>query len=250
MVEDLLTLLMLVMLQVVLGLDNLLYISLESQRAPKEDQERVRKMGIGIAIFFRIILLFVIYSLVKALQEPFTKIHWEGIFEAKPSIHSIIVLLGGGFIVYTATKEIIHMLTLDPTEAKNQKPTSANSAIFMIVVMSLVFSFDSILSAIALTKVFWVMAVAIVIGGVMMIFLAKRVSDFLQKNKAYEVLGLFVLFVVGIMLVTEGGHLAHLHLFGQPVEAMSKTTFYFVIVVLILTDIVQTIYKKNLNKAK
>ncbi len=250
MLEQLLTLLMLVMLQVVLGLDNLLYISLESQRAPEAEQDRVRRIGIGIAIVLRIVLLFAIYSVVNELQDPFTKIHWEGIFEAEPSIHSIIVLLGGGFIVYTATKEIVHMLTLDVTAAAEEKPTSANSVIFMIVVMSLVFSFDSILSAIALTKVFWVMAVAIVIGGVMMIFLANRLSSFLQKNKAYEVLGLFVLFVVGVMLVTEGGHLAHLHLFEQPVEAMSKTTFYFVIVILILTDIVQTIYKKNLNRPK
>jgi len=79
-----------------------------------------------------------------------------------------------------------------------------------------------------------------------MIWLAERVSTFLERNRMYEVLGLFILFVVGIMLLSEGGHLAHLHLFGNPIEAMSKTTFYFVIAVLVLTDIVQTRYQKKL----
>ena len=81
-----------------------------------------------------------------------------------------------------------------------------------------------------------------------MIWLADRVSEFLQKNRMYEVLGLFILFVVGIMLLSEGGHLAHLLLFGNKITPMSKATFYFVIGVLILTDIVQTRYQKKLMK--
>ena len=83
-----------------------------------------------------------------------------------------------------------------------------------------------------------------------MIFLANKVSEFLQKNRLYEVLGLFVLFVVGIMLVTEGGHLAHLELFGNEITPMTKTTFYFVISILIIVDIVQTQYQKRLDKIK
>ena len=81
-----------------------------------------------------------------------------------------------------------------------------------------------------------------------MIWLADRVSDFLQRNRMYEVLGLFILFVVGIMLLTEGGDLANLNLFGHQITPMSKATFYFVIGILILTDIVQTQYKKKLMK--
>ena len=131
------------------------------------------------------------------------------------------------------------------TEAKAE-PSSARSVIGMIVVMNLVFSFDSILSAMALTDVFWVMATAIVIGGILMIWLAEGVSSFLQKNRTYEVLGLFVLFIVGIMLLSEGGHIAHLHFFKSAVTPMSKTTFYFVITVLVVTDLVQTKYQKNL----
>ena len=86
----------------------------------------------------------------------------------------------------------------------------------------------------------------LLISGGLMILLADKVSEFLQKNRMYEVLGLFILFIVGVMLVSEGGHLAELQLFGHHVTPMAKTTFYFVLVVLILVDIVQSRYQKKL----
>ena len=95
--------------------------------------------------------------------------------------------------------------------------------------MNLLFSFDSILGAMALTDEFWIMATAIVISGVLMIWLAEGVSKFLEKNRMNEVLGLFVLLVVGIMLLTEGGHLAHIKILGNDIVKMNSTTFYFVI---------------------
>ncbi|SVE07863.1 uncharacterized protein METZ01_LOCUS460717, partial [marine metagenome] len=131
----------------------------------------------------------------------------------------------------------------------NQEPQSVKKIIVWIVAMNLIFSFDSILSAMALSDIFLVMATAIIISGVLMIWLADRVSEFLKKNRMYEVLGLFILFVVGIMLLSEGGHLAHLHLFGQQITPMSKATFYFVIAILVFTDIVQTRYQKKLLKS-
>ena len=116
--------------------------------------------------------------------------------------------------------------------------------------MNLVFSFDSILSALALTDVFIVMAVAIIISGLMMLLLADRVSSFLEANRLYEVLGLFVLFIVGIMLVSEGGHIAEIKMFGYAVEPMAKSTFYFVLVVMLLVDIVQGRYQRKLLAQK
>jgi len=112
--------------------------------------------------------------------------------------------------------------------------------------MNLVFSIDSILSAMALTKVFWLMATAIFVGGVLMIALAGSVATFLQRNRMYEVMGLFILLVVGILLISEGGHLAHLKLWGAEILPMGKGTFYFVIGILILSDIVQSRYQKKL----
>ena len=245
-IDNFVTLGMLTLLQAVLGFDNLLYISLESKRAPADKQAMVRRLGIGIAIFLRIGLLFLLIQLIQFFQKPFLELRDNGVFEGSFNVHSVIVLLGGAFILYTATKEILHMMSLEEHDHETREPRSMNQVIFWIVLMNLVFSFDSILSAMALTNVFWVMATAIIIGGLLMIFLADRVSGFLQKNRMYEVLGLFILFVVGIMLVTEGGHLAHVELFGQAITPMTKSTFYFVIIVLVLTDVVQSRYQKKL----
>lgn len=249
-ISNLFTLVMLILLQAVLGFDNLLYISLESKRAPEDKQNYVRKVGIGLAIILRIILLFVLVSVIDKFQEPIFGFH-NNLFEGSFNVHSIIVLLGGAFIIYTSMKEIWHMMAIEEIDGKEEKNSaSVGTVITMIILMNLVFSFDSILSAIALTDVFWVMAVAIIVSGILMIWMAEKVSDFLKKNRMYEVLGLFVLFIVGIMLVTEGGHLAHLKLFGNAIMPMTKTTFYFVLVVLLLTDIVQGRYQKKINMEK
>ena len=244
--ENLVTLAMLTLLQAVLGFDNLLYISLESQRAPVEKQAMVRRLGIGLAMVLRIGLLFLLVSIIDVFKAPWFSLHWSGYVEGEFNFHSIIVLIGGGFIMYTATKEIWHMMQIQHLGEEDRKPKSVASVIFWIVAMNLVFSFDSILSAIALTDVFWVMATAIMIGAALMIWLSDGVATFLEKNRMYEVLGLFILLVVGIMLLTEGGHLAHLVLFDNHITPMTKTTFYFVIAVLVLTDIVQSRYRKKL----
>ena len=245
--ENLLTLAMLTLLQAVLGLDNLLYIALESKRAEPSQQKRVRQIGIGGAVVFRIILLFLLIRIIDYFQESLFQIN-NLVISGDFNIHSLIVLFGGVFIIYTATSEILHMMNLDAAAEQDRKPKSVNSIIFSIILMNLIFSFDSILAAIALTDVFPLMVIAIVIGGLIMIFLADRVTEFLKKNRMFEVLGLFILFIVGIMLLSEGGHLAHMHLFGNAITPMSKTTFYFVILILILIDIVQNKYKNNLNK--
>ncbi len=249
-IENLFTLGALVVLQAVLGFDNLLYVSLESKRAPADKQAMVRKLGIGMAIVLRIVLLFALVQLIQYVQEPVFGINIGNAIHSSFNIHSLIVLVGGIFIIYTAIKEIWHMISLEDAHETDTKPKSVGTIIFWIVLMNLVFSFDSILSAMALTDVFWVMATAIIIGGILMIWLADHVSEFLEKNRMYEVLGLLILFVVGIMLIGEGGHLAHLEFFGNPVVPMSKTTFYFVIGVLVVTDLVQSRYQKKLLAAK
>lgn len=250
--ENLGDLLMLVLLQAVLGFDNLLYISLESKKAPAEKQSYVRKVGILVAIVLRILLLVVLMELIELVKEPLINIDLPEIVEGHFNLHSLIVLLGGMFIIYTALKEIWHMMRSEELEEgqKDHTKKSAGQVIFWIVLMNLVFSFDSILSAMALSKVISVMATAIVIGGLLMIWLADRVSSFLEKNRMYEVLGLFILFVVGIMLLTEGGELAELTIAGNAITHMNKTTFYFVITIMVLIDIVQGRYQKKLASKK
>ena len=247
-VSGLTTLAMLVLLQAVLGFDNLLYISIESKRAPEDQQQFVRRLGIGLAIGLRIILLYVVIMLIDKVKESLFAVHWTDVVEGEFTLHSLITLGGGVFILYTAIKEIMHMLAIEDVENHEGKRSqkSVGAVIFWIVLMNLVFSFDSILSAMALTENFWIMATAIIASGAMMIFLADVVAEFLKKNRMYEVLGLFILFIVGVMLLGEGGHLAHLTFFGHKVEPMAKSTFYFTIGVMVAIDVVQSRYRRKL----
>jgi predicted tellurium resistance membrane protein TerC len=204
--ENLFNLGVLIFLQAVLGFDNLLYISIESQRAPKEMQAKVRRDGILIAIGLRIVLLFAMMQLIAALQEPFVVLNLPGIIEGGVNFSTVVFILGGGFI-------------------------------------------NSILSALAITDVFVVLAVAVLVSGLGMLLLADRVSDFIQRNRKFEVMGLFILLIVGVVLLGEAGHAAqpHLHLFGFAVEPMSKATFYFSIAVLVVVDLIQAKYQRKLD---
>ena len=257
--SGLFTLLMLILLQAVLGFDNLLYISIESKRVGEEGGKAsmVRRWGIGLAVVFRIVLLIIIVNLFTLLAAPFLTIPFEGILEAEFNLQSVVTLFGGGFIIYTALKEISHLMTVDHFEhSEGNRKKTVVQAITMIVAMNLVFSFDSILSAMAIANVksesgeihyqVWIMAVAIILSGIGMMLLADTVAEFLKKNRMYEVLGLFILFIVGALLVSEGGHLAHLVIFGYEIHAIEKSTFYLVIFVLVVTDIITTNYQKRL----
>ncbi|MGR8946651.1 MAG: TerC family protein [Gammaproteobacteria bacterium] len=249
-IENLANLGVLIFLQAVLGFDNLLYISIESKRAPLHQQASVRRWGILIAVALRVVLLFVMIKLLETLTEPFFHLNLPGIIEGSFNFATVVFLFGGVFIIYTALKEISHMLKIDDLEndGQDRAARSAASVIGLIVFMNLVFSFDSILSAIAITDVFGVLATAIILSGLAMLLLADQVSGFLHKNRKYEVLGLFILLIVGVVLLGEGGHVAHLTLFGYLVEPMAKSTFYFSVVVLVIVDMVQTGYQKKLAR--
>ncbi len=237
----------LIFLQAVLGFDNLLYISIESKRAPEHQQKMVRRNGILIAIALRIVLLFVVIQLIDVFAKPFFEIHWTGVLEGGFNFATMVFLLGGGFIMYTAVKEIGHMLSVEePEHAHKKEAKPAAKVIALIVLMNLVFSFDSILSALAISKVFAILAFAVILSGVAMLVMANTVSDFLKKNRKYEVLGLFILLIVGIVLLGEGGHESHLKLFGYAVEPISKTTFYFSIAVLVVVDVIQSGFQRKL----
>lgn len=258
-IEALFTLFMLILLQAVLGFDNLLYIAIESNKVgdPKAAQ-KVRKYGIAIAVILRIVLLFLIVNLFALLAEPLFGIHFGKFIEGEFTAQALITLLGGAFIIYTAIKEIHHLLQVDHIEhSEGGGSRSVMGAIALIVAMNLVFSVDSILSAMAIASVPGVdggpptyqvplMVIAILVSGLGMILLADRVTDFLKKNRMYQVLGLFILFLVGVLLVTEGAHLAHLKLFGFSIDAMSKSSFYLVVGVLVVTDVLSNRYQKRL----
>ena len=244
--SNLFTLLMLILLQAVLGFDNLLYITIESRRVPTERQRFVRRMGIGLAVGFRIVLLLLILFIFERFKAPLFSLDTVPI-RADVTLQVLITVFGGAFIIWTAMKEIFHLLSVDHLEhAEGTAKRTVGGALFWIVTMNLIFSFDSLLSAIALSQTFVVLAVAILSGGALMIWLSDHVATFLEKNRAYEVLGLFILLVVGILLLSDAGYLAKMELFGYAVTKMSKATFYFVIFVMVAVSVVQSRYRTKL----
>lgn len=251
-VEHLTTFLVLTALETVLGFDNLLYISIEAKQVAPERQAFVRRWGIILAIVLRIVLLFVVLQLIEAFQEPLFSVAGIPYMDGAVSGHALIVLAGGVFLIYTALKEITHMMTLEEHEQDlaSRATKKVSKALFWIVAMNIIFSFDTVLSAVALTKNFIVMTAAIVVSGALMVLMADAVANFLKKNRMYEVLGLFVLLLVGMMLMSEGGHIAHLAFFGYDVQSMSKATFYFILVTMVLVEIVQGRYQRKLMREK
>lgn len=251
-------LMVLIFLQAVLGFDNLLYISIESKRAPADKQKAVRFWGIIIAVVLRVVLLFVMIKLIAAMSKPFYVFEYPGLIEGGLNFATMVFIIGGVFIMYTAFKEITHMLTVEhlDTDVSHKQGKSATQVVVMIVVMNLIFSFDSVLSALAITDVFPVLAIAILASGVAMLALADGVTVFLEKNRMYEVLGLFILLIVGVVLLGEAGpaaaHAMHnealqIKIFGHDLLPMSKTTFYFSIIVLVMVEVIQSGYAKKLD---
>ena len=154
-VQALFTLFMLILLQAVLGFDNLLYIAIESNKVGDEgDAKKVRRWGIAIAVILRIVLLFVIVNLFSLLAKPLFGIPFKGILEGEFTFQALVTLLGGAFIIWTAIKEIHHLLQVDHIEHSEGGGTrSVMGAVALIVAMNLVFSVDSILSAMAIASV-------------------------------------------------------------------------------------------------
>jgi len=229
-------------LQVVLGFDNLLAIAIESNRAPEATQKSVRKKGILIAIGMRIALLVLLLWLMETVNVTFGSIHTY-FMTAEFNFENCFMMFGGLFVIWMAIKGIAHMLNIDDEKPKPKaKPARV---ILSIVWMNLIFSFDSILSAMAMSKNVWLLSGAIVAGGLLMLWLSDKVAAFIKKNREYEVMGLMILLIVGGMMFSEGAHLAEMHVFGHEMTAMSGGMFYTLLVVLVITEVIQTIFKKK-----
>jgi predicted tellurium resistance membrane protein TerC len=136
--ENWFTLVMLILLQAVLGFDNLLYISLESKKVEPQHQPMVRRVGLGLAIILRLVLLFVILQAIQLFQDPLVSLNMKGIIEGEINLHALVVLIGGGFILYTAIQEIFHLISItDHEHAEEGARRSVPMAIFWIVAMIL-----------------------------------------------------------------------------------------------------------------
>lgn len=227
-------LLTLTFLEIILGIDNIIFISIVTGKLPPEKRKKATQIGLFLAMFMRIALLFGI-TLLIAMKEPWFSVDW-GWFSAHFNGQAIILFTGGIFLIYKSTKEIHEKVDHKGEEVKDLKTSAAKSftnVIVQILLIDLIFSVDSILTAVGMTNglegALYIMITAVVISvGVMMLF-AVPVGTFVNNNPSIQILGLTFLILIGFMLITESMHLSEAILVGQSVGAVPKTYLYFAI---------------------
>ena len=227
-------LLTLTFLEIILGIDNIIFISIVTGKLPEEKRKKATQIGLFLAMFMRIALLFGITVLI-AMKEPFFSVNWTW-FSADFTGQAMILFLGGLFLIYKSTKEIHEKVDHKGEEEKDLKTTAAKSfgnVIFQILLIDLIFSVDSILTAVGMTNgvpgALYIMVTAVIISvGVMMLF-AVPVGNFVNVNPSIQILGLAFLILIGFMLITESMHLSNAALVGEHVGAVPKGYLYLAI---------------------
>jgi predicted tellurium resistance membrane protein TerC len=197
--EIIIALLTLILLEVVLGIDNIVFISIVTGRLPGEQQKKGRRLGLLLAMLMRLVLLTVISWILKLERDFFT------VFNTGISGKDLILIGGGLFLLYKSSSEIYHKMEGEPGDtSKDIKVTSFRSAIGQVLVLDLVFSIDSIITAVGMVNELWVMYVAVVVSVGIMLFAAEPISNFVNKHPAFKMLALSFLLLIGFALVGEG----------------------------------------------
>jgi len=227
-------LLTLTFLEIVLGIDNIIFISIVTGKLPEEKRKKATRIGLFLAMFMRIGLLFGI-TLLIAMKEPLFSVDW-GWFQGHFTGQALILFLGGMFLIYKSTKEIHEKVDHKGEEEQSVKSAAAKSfgsVIVQILLIDLIFSVDSILTAVGMTNgitgALTIMITAVIVSvGVMMLF-AVPVGNFVNANPSIQILGLAFLILIGFMLMTESMHLSEATLAGQHIGAVPKGYLYFAI---------------------
>ncbi len=233
-VDTWIALLTLTFLEIVLGIDNIIFISIAANKLPKEKRKKATNIGLVLAMFLRIVLLFCI-SYIIAMKAPFWTINLPWI-QAGVTGQSLILFIGGIFLLYKSTQEIHHKVEGSEESKENTTPKKGHTlkqVILQITLINIVFSFDSILTAVGMTNgvngAMTIMVVAVILSmGIMLIF-ANPVGSFVSKHPTIQMLGLAFLILIAFMLIAEGAHLSHANIFGQTVGVIPKGYLYFAI---------------------
>jgi predicted tellurium resistance membrane protein TerC len=198
-VENLIALLTLTSLEIVLGIDNVVFISILSGKLPPEERARARRIGMGGAMLMRIGLLLTLSWIMK-LTAPLISLGERGV-----SGRDLILLLGGLFLIGKATFEIHEKVEgHGPGGAAHAKRASLRLIIFQIMLLDIVFSLDSVITAVGMARALWVMITAVIIAVAVMLVFAKAVGDFVEHHPTVKILALSFLLLIGVMLVADG----------------------------------------------
>ncbi len=243
-----LSLLTLTFLEIVLGVDNIIFISITANRLQEKDKKKAINIGLLLAMVLRIALLFGITWLI-AMKEPWFHIDFLGI-KGGFSGQSLILIAGGIFLLYKSVTEIHHKLEGDEHhEGGKGNKISFSSAILQITVINIVFSFDSILTAVGMTNGLYgallIMIIAVVFSVLIMMAFANPVSKFVNKHPTIQMLGLAFLILIGFMLIIEGAHLGHITIAGNEIGAVPKGYLYFAIAFSLLVEFLNMRLRKK-----
>lgn len=227
-------LLTLTFLEIVLGIDNIIFISIASNKLPENQRKKATNIGLVLAMVLRIILLFGISYLI-AMKEPFFHIDLSW-FKAGVTGQSLILFAGGLFLLYKSTQEIHHKVEgheEDNLDGKPKKGYTMKQAILQITLINIVFSFDSILTAVGMTNgvegAMIIMIVSVILSMLIMMLFANPVGKFVNEHPTIQMLGLAFLILIAFMLIAEGAHLSHAEILGQTVGIIPKGYLYFAI---------------------
>lgn len=242
------SLLTLTFLEIVLGIDNIIFISIAAGKLPPEERPRATNIGLILAMVMRIALLFGVSWLV-AMEDPWFTID-NSFMHAGFSGQSLILIAGGIFLLYKSTTEIHHKLEGDDHEAVKVKGhASLTNVIVQITIINIVFSFDSILTAVGMTNglsgALIIMIIAVVFSVLIMMLFATPVGDFVNKHPTIQMLGLAFLILIGFMLIAEGAHLAHMVVAGSAIGAVPKGYLYFAIAFSLLVEFLNMRLRKK-----
>jgi predicted tellurium resistance membrane protein TerC len=222
-VPQLIPLLSLILLEVILGIDNIIFISILADRLPDHQRNKLRYWGLGLAMIMRLALLTVISWILKLDANLFT------IAEIDFTGKGLILIFGGIFLLYKSTVEIYHnteMVNSDIPLAP--KKSSFSRLLFEVIILDLVFSVDSIITAVGMVQELWVMYTAVVVAVIIMIIASGPISDFIKKHPSFKILALCFLMMIGFSLIAEGFHLE-----------IPKGYIYFSMVFAFLVDVIQ-----------
>jgi predicted tellurium resistance membrane protein TerC len=252
-------LLTLTFLEIILGIDNIVFLSIVSGKLRTEDQPKARRIGLLLAMAFRIVLLFGI-TWVMSLKKSFFDFDL-GFFSGGISGQSLIIFGGGLFLLYKSVSEIHHKLEGEDETASGKASNTLGAAILQIALLNIVFSFDSILTAIGLVSAaeppvgfgtagaIEIMIMAIIISIIIMMIFAGPVSKFVNNHPTIQILGLSFLILIGVMLLAEGSHLANFKFFGdETVHSIPKGYLYFSIFFSLFVEFLNLKMKKNSKK--
>jgi predicted tellurium resistance membrane protein TerC len=189
----------LILLELVLGLDNVIFISIVAGRLPQNQQQKARRVGLILAMFLRLGLLGLI-SLILQLQGNLFSVFGMGV-----SGKDLILIVGGLFLIYKASSEIHHKMEGEEGDtSKDIKASTFRSVIVQILMLDLVFSIDSIVTAVGMVEELWVMYVAVIVTVSIMLFASEPISRFVNEHPAFKMLALSFLLMIGVSLIAEG----------------------------------------------